>query len=177
MQQLRGREGARVRQVYRQLAQEYKVPWIGRVYDPDDFEGGSVINRALSASHVCLYGLVHSIVVALGLSPSLGFVHTGHDLSFVYDIADLYKTQTTVPISFQLAAEAREDDDIGALARQRVRDAFVSGTIIKTVVRDLKYILGMAKEVDEQIEVDTITLWDEKADHVRYGINYSERAD
>ncbi len=177
MQQLRGREGARVRNVYRQLSRTYNVPWTGRVYDPDNFEGSSVINQALSASHVCLYGLVYSIIVALGLSPGLGFVHTGHDLSFVYDIADLYKTHITVPISFQLAAEAAEGDDIGTMARQRVRDEFVNGDIIKAIVRDLKFLLEMSDSEDEQVEIDSISLWDDKADHVKYGINYSERTD
>lgn len=177
MQQLRGREGARVRNVYRQLSHDYHVPWTGRVYDPDNFEGGSIINQALSASHVCLYGLVHSIIVALGLSPGLGFVHTGHDLSFVYDIADLYKTKTTVPISFQIAAEAQEGDDIGTMARQRVRDAFVSGDIIKAIVQDLKFLLEFSDQEEEQVAIDTISLWDDKTDHVKFGINYSERID
>ena len=60
--------------------------------------------KSLSAANVALYGLVHSIVVALGASPGLGFVHTGHDLSFVYDVADLYKAEFTIPIAFEVAA-------------------------------------------------------------------------
>jgi len=93
MQQLRGREGSRVRSIYKKYSEEYKVPWKGREYDPDNFEDGSVINQALSSAHVALYGLVYSVTVALGISPGLGFVHTGHDLAFIYDIADLYKSE------------------------------------------------------------------------------------
>ena len=80
MQQLRGREGARIRGVYKKLSEETGVQWTGRVYDPDDFEGGSAINQALSIANICLYGLAHSVIAALGVSPGLGFVHTGHEV-------------------------------------------------------------------------------------------------
>ena len=69
-------------------------------YDPDDFEGGTIVNQALSAANVALYGVVYSVIVALGVSPGLGFVHTGHDRSFVYDMADLYKADISIPIAF-----------------------------------------------------------------------------
>ena len=68
MQQLRGREGARVRKVYRTLSKQYQVEWMGREYDIDDFESGSIVNKALSVANVALYGLVHSVIVALGIS-------------------------------------------------------------------------------------------------------------
>lgn len=52
----------------------------------------SLIARlSCSAIWACLYGVVHSVIVALGCSPALGFVHVDHERSFVYDIADLYK--------------------------------------------------------------------------------------
>lgn len=98
MQQLRGREGARIRRIYREQSKLHHVEWDHREYKVDDFSSGTVINQALSAAHVALYGLVHSVLVALGLSPGLGFVHIGHDLSFVYDIADLYKAAITIPL-------------------------------------------------------------------------------
>ena len=91
MQQLRGREGARVRNIYREHAARTGVEWKRRDYDPTDFAGGDRVNQALSAANTSLYGVVHAVIVALGCSPGLGFVHTGHELSFVYDIADLYK--------------------------------------------------------------------------------------
>lgn len=104
MQQLRGREGARVRRVYRENAQRTGVSWQKRDYDVEDFEAGDTINMALSAAHTCLYGMVHAVIVALGCSPALGFVHTGHVRSFVYDVADLYKAEITIPIAFDVAA-------------------------------------------------------------------------
>lgn len=173
MQQLRGREGARVRRSYRDFSKLYNVPWSGREYQVDDFESGSAINQALSAANVALYGIVHSIVVALGLSPGLGFVHTGHDKSFVYDIADLYKTDLTLPIAFQVAAENSTGDNIGRITRLKVRDALVDGRLIARIVKDLQYLMDC--EVEEDFLIDTISLWDDKERLVEHGVNYSEK--
>ena len=109
MQQLRGREGSRIRSLYRKLSKKYKVPWKGREYNPADFSDATPINQALSAANVCLYGIVHSIIVALGCSSALGFVHVGHERSFVYDVADLYKAELTIPIAFEVASNPPED--------------------------------------------------------------------
>ena len=173
LQQLRGREGARVRGIYRKQSKKYQVEWSGRDYNPDNFEDGTVINQALSAAHVALYGVCYSVMVALGISPGLGFVHVGHDLSFVYDIADLYKAQTTIPIAFEVAHEFDKEDDIGGITRRHVRDAFVDGRIMQQNVKDLQYLLEIPEI--EKIETDVINLWDDKESHVKYGINYSER--
>ena len=172
MQQLRGREGARVRKAYQTQAKRYHVEWTGRDYDPDNFEGGTVVNQALSAAHVALYGLVYSVIVALGISPGLGFINTGHDLSFVYDIADLYKADITVPIAFEVAANSTLNDDIGKITRQRVRDAFVSGKIMIKIVHDLQYLLGV--EENNEVHIETLNLWDDKVKLVKYGVNYKE---
>lgn len=86
MQQLRAKEGARIRRLYRRMAQEYGVKWDGRVYDPENYSGGDSVNQALSSANVALYGLAYSAVSALGMASGLGFVHTGHDLSFIYDV-------------------------------------------------------------------------------------------
>ncbi|MGI6689351.1 MAG: type I-E CRISPR-associated endonuclease Cas1e [Christensenellales bacterium] len=172
MQQLRGREGARVRNAYRTFSKKYQVKWDKREYDPDDFESGTPVNQALSAANVALYGVVHSVIVALGLSPGLGFVHTGHDKSFVYDIADLYKVEYTIPLAFELAAQATGEDNIGRMARQGIRDKFVDGKIIKRIVSDIQYLLDVAE--DEELFAETISLWDDHAQLVQYGVNYSE---
>lgn len=119
MQQLRGREGARVRKIYRENSKRTGVVWDKREYNPDDFENSNVVNKALSVANVALYGVVHSVIVAIGMSPGLGFVHTGHGLSFVYDIADLYKSELTIPIAFDIAKECEADEDIGGIARKK----------------------------------------------------------
>lgn len=180
MQQLRGREGARIRAVYRRASQETGVPWNGRVYDPEDFEGSDLVNMALSAAHACLYGVVHSVIVALGCSPGLGFIHTGHERSFVYDIADLYKASLTIPIAFQAANE--QPEDIGRVTRRRVRDAISDGRILEAAVRDIRLLLlGQETSQEEPLDVNVVRLWDDRlgtvANAVSYGKGFDELED
>ena len=171
MQQLRGREGSRVRNVYRKASKETGVPWSGRLYRPEDFASGDPVNQALSAAHACLYGLAHAVIVALGCAPGLGFVHVGHECSFVYDIADLYKAEVTIPIAFEVAAQAPED--LPAVVRRRVRDAMVEHHILERMVHDIRWLLLTEEEQTE--EPDVVYLWDNKVGAVSNGINYFDR--
>lgn len=172
IQQLRGREGARVRAAYRHASEETNVKWSGREYDPNDFNAGNAVNQALSAAHACLYGLSHGVITALGCSAGLGFVHTGHDLSFVYDIADLYKAEITIPIAFQVASES--PDDVGVVTRRRVRDAIAKEHVLEKIVRDIYLLLAddsdIVNEFDKEIEV--LYLWDDKYGCVDHAVNY-----
>ncbi len=102
--QLKGIEGARVRKYYELMANKYGVQWKGRRYDPKDWEAGDQVNQAISAATSCLYGLTEAAVLAAGYAPAIGFIHSGKPLSFVYDIADLFKFETVVPLAFKLAA-------------------------------------------------------------------------
>lgn len=174
MQQLRGREGARVRKVYSTLSKQYRVDWSGREYKVDDFESGTPVNQALSVGNVALYGLVYSIVAALGLSPGLGFVHNGHDLSFVYDVADLYKAEVSIPIAFEVASMAIDDNtlDIESMTRKKVRDYIYQNKLMVRIVRDIQELFGITE--DEQIEADQLYLWDDKDKLVEHGVSYTE---
>lgn len=171
MQELRGKEGSRVRGVYRMQSQKTRVRWSRREYNPDNFEAGTPINKALTAAHQALYGLSYSVIVALGASAGLGFVHTGHDLSFVYDFADLYKAEFSIPIAFQIAAKYGHDKDIGSKTRLAMRDAFANGKLLVRMVKDLKSILGVT---ETDISVDVINLWDDKMGLQKFGVQYHE---
>jgi CRISPR-associated protein Cas1 len=173
MQQLRGREGARVRAVYRQAAELTGVRWGRREYSPDDFAGGDQINQALSAGHACLYGITHAVIVALGCSPGLGIVHTGHVRSFVYDIADLYKAEVTIPIAFQVAAQ--EPTDIASATRRAVRDAVHDGKILSRCAHDIRRLLlpDSGEQSDEGgLDADIVELWDGASRTVAAGTSY-----
>jgi len=171
MQQLRGREGARVRTAYRETARDYGVEWTSRKYRPDDFEAGDELNMALSAATACLYGVVHAVIVALGCSPALGFVHTGHDRSFVYDVADLYKVEIAVPAAFKVVAEGSVD--IGADVRRAMRDAMHDAHLMERCTRDIHRLLDSDGETDEDYLVDIVELWDWRGSKAS-GQNYSE---
>ena len=170
MQQLRGREGSRIRMLYKSLSREYAVEWSGRDYDPEHYDSGNAVNKALSAGNACLYGLAHAVICALGCSPGLGFVHVGHELSFVYDIADLYKAETTIPIAFMIAAE--NPDDIGGVTRRRLRDKFKEGHILDRMVRDIKKLLSDDEEEEQEDFSSTLYLWDNEREELEHGHQY-----
>ena len=170
--QLRGREGARVRSAYHRAAEEWGIDWNGRVYDPENFAEGDAVNQALSAGHACLYGLAHAVIVAMGCSAGLGFVHIGHENSFVYDIADLYKAETTIPIAFEIAAQ--QPDDLPAMTRRRVRDTFVQQHILERMVRDIKWLLSDSEESSPPGE-DTVLLWNNQREALRNGVSYGKK--
>jgi len=104
VQQLRGIEGARVRKLYELLAKQHGVTWKHRSYDATAWDSGDVPNRCMSSATACLYGITEAAVLAAGYAPAVGFIHTGKPLSFVYDVADMYKFDTVVPLAFQVAA-------------------------------------------------------------------------
>lgn len=178
LQQLRGREGSRVRAAYREYSKEWNIPWSGRDYDKDDFGAGTPVNQALSAGNVCLYGLAHSVICALGCSAGLGFVHVGHECSFAYDIADLYKAQTTIPIAFEMAAKVRDDfndkapSDFSGMVRRRLRDEIVKLHLLERMVHDIKYLL--ADSVNDEEEKNAVYLWDNIRGEVENGKQYHE---
>jgi CRISPR-associated protein Cas1 len=172
MQQLRGREGARIRRVYRECSERTGVEWDKRTYDHDDFDAGSEINKALSAANTCLYGLAHAAIVALGCSPGLGFVHVGHERSFVYDIADLYKAELSIPVAFETVAAKPED--IGSAVRHNIRDAIYDLSLMKRMTKDIRYLLGTSELEDDVFESDHVGLWDDKQGEVSAGKSYSD---
>ncbi|HEX5407456.1 MAG TPA: type I-E CRISPR-associated endonuclease Cas1e [Pseudonocardiaceae bacterium] len=176
MQQLRGREGTRIRRVYRAQAQRTGVDWERRDYHPREFASSDPINQALSAAHTSLYGVVHAVIVALGCSPGLGFVHTGHARSFVYDIADLYKANLSIPIAFDIAAA--DPPDIGSATRRTVREYMRNGAFLETCVRDIKALLLSDEEQDEpSTDADVVMLWDDNGRTVAAGRSYDQVMD
>lgn len=172
MQQLRGREGSRVRQIYRDQSNRTGVEWRRRQYDPDRWEDADPINQALSAANAALYAVIHSVVVALGCSPALGFIHTGHHRSFVYDIADLYKSEVSIPVAFDVAADTTIN--IAAQTRRRIRDQLHDGQLLERSARDIQsLILGSSTLLqDEELDAEANSLWDERGHNVAGGTLY-----
>jgi CRISPR-associated protein Cas1 len=138
--QLRGIEGARVRASYKLLAKRYGVKWKGRCYDPKNWNAGDTVNRCISAANACLYGITEAAVLAAGYAPAVGFIHTGKPLSFVYDIADLYKFDTVVPLAFKIAAKGPRSPD--REVRLACRDVFRSQKILKKIIPTIEEILS-----------------------------------
>ncbi len=140
VEQLRGIEGARVRKTYELLAKRYGVQWKGRRYDPKDWEAGDTANRCISAATACLYGISEAAILAAGYAPAVGFIHTGKPLSFVYDIADIYKFDTVVPLAFKIAAQSPANPD--KVVRIACRDVFRETRILKKIIPGIEDVLA-----------------------------------
>lgn len=138
--QLRGIEGARVRAMYQLMAKQYNVTWKGRSYDPKDWDAGDVINRCLSTATSCLYGVTEAAILAAGYAPAVGFIHSGKPLSFVYDIADLFKFETVVPLAFKIAAKRLNNPD--REVRIACRDMFRESKLLKKIIPSIETVLS-----------------------------------
>jgi CRISPR-associated protein Cas1 len=142
--QIRGHEGVRVRNAYAKASEKYNVSWQGRRYERNQWHKSDPINRALSAANALLNGICHTAIVSGGYSPAIGFIHTGKQLSFVYDIADLYKADITIPIAFRCVAKS--DQQVEKRVRQACREAFREVSLLKRILPDIDMILDISKK-------------------------------
>jgi CRISP-associated protein Cas1 len=180
LEQLRGLEGQRMKALYKILAQQHGIGRFRRQYHPDQWHAQDPVNLALSAANTCLYGIVHAALLALGLSPALGFVHAGTQHAFVYDVADLYKAQTTLPLAFALHQSANPDQD----ARRRFREDLRLLRLLPRIVADVQKLLTPQQtatsddDLDpesrlERRDVEMVHLWDPQAGVLPAGVNYA----
>jgi CRISPR-associated protein Cas1 len=154
VEQLRGIEGARVKQTYKLLARQYGVVWRGRSYDPKAWQAGDLPNRCLSAATACLYGISEAAVLAAGYAPAVGFIHTGKPLSFVYDIADLFKFDTVIPLAFRIAAKKPKDPE--RAVRLACRDVFREKKILKRIIPSIEEVLAAGEIVPPKPSLESV---------------------
>lgn len=135
-------EGARIQMLYAALAEKYHVSWKGRSYKPGEFELSDLTNQLITACNTALYGMISSVIHAIGLSPRIGFVHSGSPLPFAYDIADLYKEHLVFDLAFSLTA-----DLCGVYDRFRVLEAFrervIAFDLMKKCPEDINSLLDL----------------------------------
>jgi CRISP-associated protein Cas1 len=171
LQQIRGLEGVRVRTAYGRMSKATGVEWQGRDYKQSSWENNSPINKALSMANSCLYGVCQAAINSVAYSPALGFIHTGKPLSFVYDVADLYKAETTIPAAFEAVAEGSfGDSDLGKTVRKKCRQKFSDHRLMRRIVQDIDRVMGFANPEAEAVNL----LWDDQIQWVEGGKNWSE---
>ncbi|WP_297218204.1 type I-E CRISPR-associated endonuclease Cas1e [uncultured Desulfovibrio sp.] len=144
IEQLRGIEGVRVRTLYKELAARYRISWGRRSYDPGNWDAADPVNKAVSVANHCLYGICEAAVLAAGYAPAIGFIHTGKPLSFVYDVADLFKFDTVIPVAFRTVAE--KSHDIARDVRLRCRDMFREQKLLRRIIPVMEEVLAAAGE-------------------------------
>ena len=166
LQQIRGMEGIRVRKTYEMFGKNTGVKWKKRTYKSDSWEASDTINQALSEANAMLYGVCHAAIVSMGFSPGLGFIHTGKQLSFVYDIADLYKTETTIPAAFEAVARG---GDVHKDLRLLCRKYFGIARLMDRIPKDLVTLFGDMEGGENALSAGD--LWSEEG-VVEGGKNY-----
>lgn len=154
--QLRGIEGARVRSMYQLLAKQYRVQWKNRNYDHTEWGSGDIPNRCLSAATACLYGICESAILAAGYAPAVGFIHTGKPQSFVYDIADVFKFETVVPVAFRIAGRGTHNPERDV--RIACRDAFRQEKLLKRIIPTIEQILAAGEVALPEKPVESVEI-------------------
>jgi CRISPR-associated protein Cas1 len=154
VEQLRGIEGARVRRMYELMAGRHRVQWQHRNYNPEEWGSGDMPNRCLSAATACLYGVTEAAVLAAGYAPAIGFIHTGKPLSFVYDIADIFKFETVVPVAFGIAARTPKEPE--REVRHACRDSFRKTNLLARIIPAIEEILAAGEMEPPQAGEGTV---------------------
>ncbi|MFF7731162.1 type I-E CRISPR-associated endonuclease Cas1e [Streptomyces sp. NPDC008001] len=169
--QLRGMEGQRLKSLYQLLARQYRIGRFRRAYDPASWNQQDPVNLALSAANTCLYGITHAALLAMGCSPALGFVHSGNQQAFVYDIADLYKAELTIPLAFSLHDSPHPEQ----AARRGFRDGLRLFRLMPRIIADVQALLDPDQTtVHADMEEELVDLWDPVSGPLPGGVNYAE---
>jgi len=156
IEQMRGLEGVRMKATYQRCSAKARLGRWRRNSGTDPGMGPpDSVNRALNSANSALYGVVNSVVLALGLSPGLGVIHTGNRQSFTLDIADLYKADLTIPLAFAL--NGHEDPENAAL--RKLREGMRLARFLPRVVEDIHDVLGEQSVDPRQWSVDELRLW------------------
>lgn len=98
---LRGIEGAKVRSLYQTLSRKHHLGSWKRETDPEKYN--DPVNPLLNLGSAILYGAALTAISTLGLSPGLGFIHNGASNALLFDLADIYKTRSSIPLAFASA--------------------------------------------------------------------------
>ncbi|QVQ51557.1 type I-E CRISPR-associated endonuclease Cas1 [Spiractinospora alimapuensis] len=173
--ELRRMEGRRMQALYKSYATKYKLKPFRRTFNPEEWDTSDPVNRAFSSANSALYGVVHSVLAHLGLSPAVSFVHQGKQHSFVYDIADLYKHETTIPLAFSLHSSSEPDRD----ARRSLRSQYRLYRMIPRIIQDTQLLLSLDDpDFEDRFEEEVpknwrvTDLWDPETGSVAGGVNY-----
>ncbi len=170
LQQIRGMEGVRVRSAYKAAAKIHGIAWNKRSYKDTDWDASDPLNRSLSAANAILYSVCQAAIISLGYSTALGFVHTGKMLSFVYDIADLYKVDTTIPAAFEAVKLCAENPE--SKIRALCRRSFHSARLMQRIAEDLAWLFE-GDENEHQDFQGAGDLWNEDGTVTAGGRNHA----
>lgn len=140
---LRGIEGARVKTIYRLMADKYGIEWNGRHYDRSNPNATDTPNQAINHAATAVQAAAAIAVQSLAAIPQLGFIHEDSGQAFVLDIADLYRDTVTLQIAFSVAKNVAAGDDttIDRLVRREASTVFRKQSVISSMIDKIKLVL------------------------------------
>lgn len=140
---LRGIEGARVKEIYKLMAQRFGIKWRGRRYNRANPESADIPNQAINHAATAVRAAATIAVAATGTIPQLGFIHEDSGQAFALDIADLYRDEFTLSIAFGAAREAmKSSESIDRIVRRHAVKAFAEKKLIPDMIDSIKKVLG-----------------------------------
>ena len=141
---LRGIEGARVKTLYRTLAQQFGVNWAGRRYDRDDPEAADRVNQALNHGSAAVRAAAMIAVAATSTISQLGFIHEDSGNAFCLDISDLYRESVCLPAAFRAVKqfEADASEPLERHARRFAARALREHQVIASMIDRIKSLFG-----------------------------------
>ena len=113
---LRGVEGYRVKGVYSQMATKYKVKNFRRVTQGAEDD----INVCLNIANSILYGVALNVAMSMSLNPALGIIHEGTNGAFLYDLADAFKVNISIPAAFEASSHKEPVVAVRRLVREKM---------------------------------------------------------
>ena len=171
MNSLRGMEGARMREIYRREAARVGMEWHGRIPTFDSIEtmadddATNIVNRSMTIGNQVLYAILLGVLNAVGMSPGLGVIHCGCIESFVYDLADLYKVNMTIPVAFDMVVSGVRVNDFSKIdrhTRTKVRQNVKENHLLKKSIEDLKFLFLDKGEILEGLQAEELIWLDEE---------------
>ena len=137
---LRGIEGARMKQTYRILADQYGIRWRGRRYDRSNPLTADIPNQAINHASVAVTSAAVIAVTAVGAIPQLGFIHERSGEAFALDIADLFRDTILVPAAFKSARTVIDKPtlNIERVTRRTTGDLLRSRRVIPKMIDRIK---------------------------------------
>jgi CRISPR-associated protein Cas1 len=141
---LRGMEGARARQMYKNIAAQYGIAWHGRRYNRQSPHSADLPNQAINHAASAVEGAAMIAVAATSTIPQLGFVHEDSAQSFCLDIADLFRDEVTIPCAFAAVKlmEKRHGQSIESVTRRHVGRAMKEQQVVPKMIDRIKALFS-----------------------------------
>lgn len=147
LEQLRGIEGVRMKSLYNSCSKLYKVPWTGRELKSKDYKNKNLINQSLDIANVLFYSLCQAVISSLGYNSSIGFIHVNNIQSFVFDIADIYKSDVVIPCAFEATSKCKNQPYlISETVRRLCRQSYKEFDVVKNMVNDIASLFSDIEE-------------------------------